>query len=528
MSARLDRAVPWLLALAVVLVYAPSLDAGWLGLDDDWLVRDNPYLERPTGAALAAIWGDLSRTTRLVLGAEYLPVRDTSHWLEASIAGVSAGVARGVSLAIYIGAVLLAREWLLRAFPSSSLTAELAAWLFALHPVHVESAAWIAGRKDVLALFFVAAALLAHRALDPRARRLAVPILTLLACLSKSMAVVVPALLVADDWLARRRPDPIELGASALAAAGALAVHLHVGSSVGMLAPLPGGSRAAAFATMGPVVLRYLGLSLGVVPGSIAYEVPERSALDPVGLGAWAFVCALGVAAALIARRGDRVPAFALAWLGIALAPVSQVLAPLQNLMADRYLVVAVLGPCVLVGWGIAEIASRGARPGLVRGLAASLVIGASALALLRVQSFADPELLWTEASERAPSRPLGPYQLGTLHQERGELDRAEAAFREALRRDAMRTDAGRRSANNLAILLARSERTDEATTLLERAVERYPHDPRVRHNLAILLDPRDPERARALREEVERRFPDYRPGDPRAGPLRGRTPQSP
>lgn len=524
MSSRLDRAAPLLLALAVVLVYAPSLGAGWLDYDDDWLVRDNPFFERPTGAALAAIWSDLSRTTRLVLGAEYLPVRDTSHWLEALVAGVSPGLARGVSLAIYVGAVLLVRAWLLRAFAGARIEAEVAAWLFALHPVHAESVAWIAGRKDVLALLFVAAALLAHRALDPRARRLAVPALTFLACLSKSMSIVIPALLVADDWLARRRSDPVEILGAGIAAAATLAVHLVVGGEVGILATLPGGSRAAAFTTMGPVVLRYLGLSFAVVPGSIVHEVPERSVLDPVGLAAWALVGALAVAAGVLARRGDRTPAFALAWLGIALLPVSQLLAPLQNRMADRYLLLGVLGPCVLAAWAVARAAERGVRPALVHGLAACLVIGASATALLRVQAFAQPEVLWLDAAERAPTRPLGPYQLGMLYQGRGEPAAAEAAFREALRRDAMRTESGRRSANNLAILLARSGRVDEAITLLERAAERYPNDPRVRHNLAVLLETRDPERARALREEVRRRFPDYRPDDPRAGPLRGRT----
>lgn len=508
-----ERAAPWLLLLATIAVYAPSLGGGWLDYDDDWLVRDNPFLRRPNLASWVAIWTDLTRSTRLILGAEFLPVRDTSHWLEALAFGVEPPLARVVSLASYGAACLLVRSWLRRLLPATPALAELAAWLFALHPVHAESVAWLAGRKDVLSLLFVAAALRAHHARSPGLRRALVPLFAGLACLSKATSVVLPALLLLDDWVSRRRPDPVQLGGVSAVTAAALALHLHVGSVVSMLAPLPGGSRLAALVTMGPVFLRYIGLSLGALPGSLAYEVPERTPLDPAGLAAWACLALLGAACVRFARRGERLPMFALAWSGVSLLPVSQALAPLQNRMADRYLLLAVLGPLLASAWGLERLRAL-ARPGLALGLAGALALAAGLLTLDRAATFADPERLWVQTAERAPLHPLGPYQLAMHRQGRGDLEGAEEAFLETLRRDRFRHDISRSAMNNLAILRARTGRGEQAILLLEEATRRFPDDPRVRNNLAMLLESAGQvERAAALRAELAERFPDYRPG---------------
>src|SRR5262245_33835197 len=177
---------PLLLAALVTAAYAPSLGGGFLNYDDGWLVEKNPVLERGDVGALAAIWTDLGARTREGLGAEYLPVRDTFVWLERRAFGASAAAMRSIGLALYLGGVLLMRAYLVRALPG---VGEVAAWLFALHPVHAESAAWLAGQKDLLALLFVAAALVLYAA----DRRLwAVPGLVLAAVLAKSVAVIAP------------------------------------------------------------------------------------------------------------------------------------------------------------------------------------------------------------------------------------------------------------------------------------------------------------------------------------------------
>src|SRR5882757_2918716 len=128
---------PLVLALAVAAVYAPSLRGGFLNYDDDWLIENNPILRRTDAGALRTIWIDLGPETRQRLGAEYLPVRDTLMWFEVRLFGFSPHAMRAVSLLLYLAAALAMRAYL-RATIADPIVAGLAAFLFALHPVHVE------------------------------------------------------------------------------------------------------------------------------------------------------------------------------------------------------------------------------------------------------------------------------------------------------------------------------------------------------------------------------------------------------
>jgi tetratricopeptide (TPR) repeat protein len=506
----------WLHALALVVViavaYAPSLSGQWLDYDDGWLVRDNRILAEASPSALVTVFTDLSRATRHVLGAEYLPIRDLSVWLEWRAFGASPWPMRAVSIAIYAAACALFLVWARR----TPGVPALAVWLFALHPVHVESAAWLAGRKDVLALFFTAAALCAWSSERASLRRLLAPLLVALACFSKAMSVIVPLLFVAHDLLARRRSDRVALALAGAVALFAAAFHAHVGAVVSMYAALPGGSHVSAFATMAPVVWRYLALSVGVVQPSLAHAVPPRTLADPAAISALVGLVALVVGATWAWRRGERRPAFALFWFCAALLPVSQVLAPLQNRMADRYLFVAVLGPCVVVAALVEAWATR-ARPLLTAVLRMAPVVTCLAITVPYAALFADPIGCFADLAVRAPWSSLGPYQAAMALESSGRVDAAEGGFREALRREGFGTVGGRRAANNLALLLARTGRRDEAIQLLRRMRRESPPDAKVLHNLASLLDDAGArEEARALFEELIRRFPDYENG--RAG----------
>jgi protein O-mannosyl-transferase len=481
----------------VVAVYAFSLRGGFLNYDDDWLIRDNPVFRRAD--ALRAIWTDLGAETRHRLGAEYLPVRDTLMWLEVRLVGQSPRALRAFGLALYLAAILLLRGYLRRALDPP--VGEIAAWLFALHPAHVESVAWLAGQKDLAALLAVAGALLCYR----RDRSVAVPALTLLAVLSKSVAVVTPVLLLLDDFLARRRPRWLIVGLSAALAAAALLFHLRVGRIVGMMAPLAGGNRLATAATMGPVWLAYLIRSFVPVGLSVQHEVTVRGAGDLVGWLAYLPLVALAALSWRAARRGQRLWLWSLAWFVVALLPTSQVLAPLQNLMADRYLLFAVLGPCVVLGM----VCARVGRAMLTAGVVAIF----AALTLVRAPVFADSVSLWEDATAHAPRSARAHYQLAMALRDAARPVDAEPAFRQAIALAAPGEEAGRMAANNLATLLASAGRLPEARDILRDAVARYPDDPRVLGNLAELTARMgQDEEAKALFEQALRRFPTYAP----------------
>lgn len=495
-----------LLALVVVGAYAISLRGGYLNYDDDWLLENNRVLARPDLGALRAIWTDLSDPGRMALGAEYLPVRDTVEWLEARAFGLDPHLLRAVSLAFYVGGVLFVRAWLVSAI-GAGVAAEVAAWAFALHPAHVESAAWLAGRKDVMALFFGGAALAAYARDDRRWRALAAP-LVVLACLSKGVAVAVPVLLPLTDVLRRRKVDVPVVGAALAGALGVAAIHVHVGHVVNMTTPTLGGSRLAAAATMGPVFARYLARVVWPSSLSIIEEWDVHAAGDVVAWVAYAPLLAWAVVAARLFPR-DRRPAVGLAIFLVAMGPTSQVLVSLQNVMADRYLLIPLLGPALVAGV-LAERAIALDRRAIA--LPAIALAALFAATTARARLFADSALVFADATDKTLLVAQPPYQLGVALEARDRAA-AEAAYREAMAREPS-SETGRRAMNRLGELLEREGRSGEAIALLARAVDRFPDDPKVLGNLAELTARHgDADAALALFQRLLARFPDYAPG---------------
>jgi len=496
--------LPLALALGVVLAYLPSLSGGFLNYDDTWLIRDNRVLSGPFLSSLRAIWTDLSFPVRTKLGAEFLPLRDTSHLLEIHLfGGASALEMRILQLVLYVGAVLLFRLALLRSL-SQRWAAEIATWIFALHPAHVESVAWLAGRKDVLALLFVGGALAVHAG-DSRHRPWSVPALLVGACLSKSMSVAALMLLPAVDLVKWRRPDWRVYAPAALCCLPLVAIAMHVGHVVGMSVPFWGGSRWHAVATMGPVWLRYLGLVLWPPGLSMVHDVPVRDAWDaPAWLGVGAMV-GWGIAGAWLAWR--RRPMVGAAWLCFVgpLLPVSQMLISIENRMADRYLFLSLLGPA----WLAAVALVRLGRRGLVLG-GVIVVVLASATAM-RAHLFSDSILLFADATAKTRVNAIGPYQLGMALMEAGRDEEAIAALREALARAQPPRTVGRQATTALSRLLVRRGDLSEAEALLRRASRDWAPDPIVLGNLAEVVARRGRSgEARTLFLEVMRRFPDY------------------
>ncbi len=507
-------ASPWALGAAIVVVYALSLGGGWLGYDDTWLVRDNPIASDRSWSALVAILGHLDRETRLTLGAEYLPIRDVVTWLARAWLGLDALGFRVLSLGLYtLACALLVRS-------ASGLRSGgyvLGAWIFALHPVHAESVAWIAGLKDVLSLLFVAAALLSSEERTTRRRALTV-VFVALACGSKAAAVVAPGLLALADVLRGRPQDRVVLVASGAVAITWALVHAWIGGIVGMLATPLGATPLERLLSVAVLGTRYLGLSFLVVPESVVYDVPVHG-VDPTSIAASTLWLALIVGVTLAWRRGALWPAALLAWFVVGLLPVSQLLAPLQNRMADRYLLFSVWAPSALVGLGLEALAARVRERGraLVLGLGLAAV---SMMTLTRAMTFADPVALFLEATEETRADPKAPLLLGDALYARQRYADAEAAYRLAIERDGFQTSRGRRAGNGLGRALAAMGRRDEAIELYRALVERYPDDPKGLHNLAVLEEQAGlVDAARAHRAELERRFPSYRPNETTPGP---------
>ena len=302
-------------------------------------------------------------STRVSLGGEYLPLRDLSHLVESATVGLQPTRLRVDNLIIYTVAVLLLRVALLNTL-GRKWTTELCVLIFALHPVHVESVAWIAGRKDVLALGFAMAMLWAWCKEEGRAVGLT---LFFYACaiLSKSTSVVAIVLLPVFDLVAERRVAWRSLLLLLIPAVALAAVHWKVDTLVHAGSVPPGGSRWSAAATMGPVWWRYLECCFNPSALSAVHDVPIRTTFNFSGAAAWLTII-LSCGASVRSWWRDEEPAWLASWLTffIPLIPVSQVFIPLQNRMADRYLWLSVLS----LSWLVALLMRKLERLGAVAG----------------------------------------------------------------------------------------------------------------------------------------------------------------
>jgi len=206
----LSRRPWWLLSLGlvalVVAVYLPTLRYGFVDLDDSVYVTLNPYVKGLSGESVAWAWSPLS--TRA--SANWHPLTWMSLQLDASLFGGSAAGFHAVNLLLHAGNTLLVFACL-RGLTGAVWRSLLVAALFAVHPLHVESVAWISERKDVLSSFFGLAALwmyIQHVRRQEPGWMFLTGLMLLLSLLSKQMLVTFPCLLlVLDFWPLQRRAD---------------------------------------------------------------------------------------------------------------------------------------------------------------------------------------------------------------------------------------------------------------------------------------------------------------------------------
>jgi tetratricopeptide (TPR) repeat protein len=492
----------WLLGMLVVILYLPSVPGDFLVYDDVWLIEDNPILALGFREALIRIVSDFGRDTRLALGAEYLPLRDLSYYLDVHLLGLGPSAMRVEQILVYVAAVVMLRAALLKCLPTR-IVAEVASACFALHPVHVESVAWIAGRKDVLGLFFIAAALWAYEGRRALAHA-AVPLL-LAAHFCNSMSLVAVGLLLAQDLLAQRRPRWIILCFSAMIALLAMALHAAVTRQVSMFGAPLSDSRWAAFCTMGAAWLEYLRISVWPASLSVLHEVPLRDSADAASLLGWALLAAGGAYGFVRVRSNEPFALGVWLWAIVPLVPVSQLVFPLQNVMADRYLWLSVLALGLVLGAAWVE-----GQVGQV--LAGTLLTVFSGATVWRAAAFGDGAELFARETQLT-SGAEAPYQWARTLDRRGDRTAAEHAYRFALERPCGGDcEPVRQSSNNLAQLLVETGRVESAEPILREAVRRFPNDPKVHFHLVDVLERLGKHaEARVLHAQSARLFPDYR-----------------
>ncbi len=200
----MNRTIGYLLTLGLVIftVFSPCLKAGFLNWDDDKHVLNNPHVTRSSIANTVDIFtGDINRT--------YLPLTILTFNLEHRIFGLNPFVYHFNNILLHVLACIVI-FFLAQQLGLPPWAAFLTGLTFGIHPMHVESVAWITGRKDVLYTLFYLLSIFFYlryrQHSSPRAYGISV-VMGLLSVLSKSMAMSLPWILFVFDALQARRWD---------------------------------------------------------------------------------------------------------------------------------------------------------------------------------------------------------------------------------------------------------------------------------------------------------------------------------
>ncbi len=405
--AKWDRHAVVALVVAVLVAYFPVLGAGFTNWDDDRFITHNPLFHGPVSAYVAAA---ISR----VQFQAYHPVHLLSYLPDRLLWPGSATGFHALNLALFAFALALGYFLLRRTV--GVLPALAAMLLVGLHPLAVESVAWIVGRKDVLALLLVLATLLvADREPRTRGATILACVLAVLACLAKTSAVVLPIVLFAWLHWARQVPARAALRRCLPFAAIALAFALPVPFIWRHNQMIPS-SRPL------PMVLDVLG-TLGVYAGRVLAPVHLSPVYPAVMPGQ--VMAGLAMAGALLAVVGSwrLLPAGAkfavIGFLGC-LLPVANI-TPLYYRFADRYALLALAA----LAWPLAKLLAW-PRIRVALAIGVPLVLGVELWATMQlVPAWHDSLALWERATEVQPRAVYAQLKLG-------ETLRAQKRFREA------------------------------------------------------------------------------------------------
>ena len=484
---RLLKPTDWLfiavLLAAVVVVYQPA----WQGR---LIWDDNKHVTRPdlrSWQGLGRIWFDLNATQ------QYYPLLHSAFWIEHRLWGDATLGYHLVNILLHATAAVLAALILRRLrIPG----AYLAAAVFALHPVQVESVAWITEQKNTLSAVFYLAAMLTYLRFD-QTRKMPLYFgalgLFVLGLLSKTVTATLPAALLVIFWWQRGRLSwrrdvlPLVPFFAIGAAAGALTAWVE--------RKLIGAEGAAFDLTLverclmaGRAIWFYLGKLLW--PSNLLFIYPRWQISQVIW---WQYLFPLAALLLLIAlwalRRRWRGPLAGLLYFVGTLFPVLgffNVFPFIYSFVADHFQYLASLGVITLVSAGAALLLTRWRLWNRPAGYAICLVLLAILAGLTWRQSrmYADIETLYQTTIDRNPECWMARNNLGTILLERGQVDEAVALFRKALEIKPRYVDAY----NNLGVAFVKQARFEEAVSEYRRALEIEPHDATAHVNLGIAL----------------------------------------
>ena len=499
-----------LLASATIFVYRPAWHGGFLWDDDDYVIN-NELLTAPDG--WQRIWFSLDSPS------QYFPLTYSTFRIEHALWGLNTTGYHWVNLLFHVANAFLVWVVLARLRVPG---AWLAAAIFALHPVQVESVAWITERKNVLMGVFFLLTLLAWIAfIDERTRRpwvfYCLALVTYVLALSaKATACTLPAALFLILWLQKKPVNVRRLIQ--------IVPFLAFGVGMGLLAVwwerYHQGTSHAVFPFLSPIERILVAsravwfyLSKIIWPSNLTFIYPRwtespANLLDYIWLFAGLAAC---VTIYFLRRHFGRGVEVAAAFFVATLSPVLGFIMLFTfryTFVADHYQYVACIGPVALASAAIVALADTfNQYRTMIVSLAIVAVVSLGVLSWRQAGMYSDIETLWRTTLARNPGCWMADTNLGLVLFQKGQIDDAIAHYRSALQMQPEWWDAE----YNLGTALLAKGQADEAIVHCQRAVAMRPTDPDAQVSLgdALLAEKRIDEAISHYQQALAMR-PDY------------------
>ncbi|MDA2938652.1 tetratricopeptide repeat protein, partial [Acidobacteria bacterium AH-259-A15] len=485
--------VALLLIIVPLLVYAPVRDYPFVNYDDDIYVTG---VEQVRGGLT---WENVRWAMTNLEAAFWHPLTWLSHLLDGQLFGLNPAGHHLTSLFLHVAnAVLL--FWVLERMTGALWCSGFVAALFALHPLNVESVAWVAERKNVLSTLFwllTMAAYVGYVRKPGWKRYLGVMGVFVLGLMAKPMLVTLPCVLLlldywplgrlGKDWKELRERLPrlvLEKVALLVPVAAVSVLAVQAQSQFGALSPSQGLALGVRLANA--VVSYGLYFKKMVWPTDLAVFYPHPGS----SLKAWwvvlAAVVLVGISLGVWWRRQSS-QYLVVGWLWYlgTLLPVSGLIQVGSHAMADRHAYVPLVGLFIMVAWGAAEIAeSAHLRRKWLPGAGVCMVMVLVILTRVQLSHWRSSTTLFEHALRTTTNNHVAHNNLGTALGEKGKLKEAIRHFSSAVNINPNYLDAH----INLGSALARQGRLDEAIGWYRRAIQLAPDHAVIHNNLGLAL----------------------------------------
>jgi len=497
-SGRMRTVVLLCMALFVITlaVYIPVGNHEFINYDDDFYVVANPHVASGiTGKNIAWAFTTMHQSN-------WHPITWLSHMADAQFYGMAPRGHHLTNVFIHAASTLLLFLLLLR-ITGAVWQSSFVAALFALHPLHVESVAWVAERKDILSAFFWFLTLLFYSEYAAQ-RKKSLYLLTLitfvLGLMSKPMLVTLPVImLLIDFWpLDRYRHEEQEQGLRQLLPRVITVVKEKIPffactllSSVITIYAQGKGGAISNLETVSFWVrienalisyVKYITKALWPVDLGVLYPIQFSFPLWQV-IGALLVLLLFSVIAVMSGRRHPYLPV-GWFWFLVALLPVIGLIQVGAQSMADRYTYIPLTGLFILVAWGVPDlIKGLQYRVGILALLGGAVIAASAALTWQQLGYWRDSVALYRHTLQVTSGNCIIHYNLGNAFLNKEKPEEAIPEFREAIRINPNFAVAYR----NLGLALYKKGNLDAAIYELEKALRINPGDADAHRNVGLV-----------------------------------------